>query len=95
MTHFIPYSFNKNNRGDGVRYPVQQVPAKDYLSHGILNPKTAAMYRKKQNLGINPFASAIKPVHISFTTPSAFAQYGKGKKKGKGFTVTRKKYLLA
>jgi hypothetical protein len=80
MTHFQPYTFNNTKAGDGVRFPIRQVPVKDYLSNGILNPSTASLYRRKQNLGINPYSSTIKAHHISFTTPSEFAQYGRGRK---------------
>ena len=86
-------SYVNHPRGDGTRYPIQQAPVKDYLTRAILPPHIASLYWKRQHKMPPTYAWSIKSLNPSFTTPSYFAQYGKGK--NHHVAVHRKKQLLA
>jgi hypothetical protein len=81
-------------RGDGTRYPIQQAPTKDYLTRGILPQATASLYWKRQHKMPHTYKNSIITINPSFTTPSFFAQYGKGRGTHR-IAIHRKKQLIA
>ena len=76
--NFQPYIFHP--QGYGVYAPIRESPLREKREN--LTPATAALYWKRQRKMPNVFSTAITSRYNSTEIlPSAFAQYGRGRRK--------------